>query len=268
MAELDAFDRELAQQSEQGSPLWFDIRIGRFTSSEIYRLIKPGERLMTDEELKARPKTGPGSKSKWTEDPSRLSIDGESYVYEVVAEVLTGQMTPNVKSYATEHGEEFEPYAAEFYENKFGVKTEIISFVPFGDHAGGSPDRIVGDSLLEIKCPYNSAIHLKYMMLTDQYDLKREYPNYYWQIQSNLLWTGKKKAIFVSYDFRFTKNEHKMATVEILPDSKDMDIISTRVAAAIKMKLQIIETLSFCNQLTERDYESATILERDIKDRE
>lgn len=241
---MDALDLALQNISEQGSQRWYDIRTGRFTSSEMYRLIKTGERLMTEDELKARPKSGPGSKSKWIEDPSKLSADGETYIYEKVAEVLTGQPKPQIFSYATRHGEEMEPIAAQYYEEITGLKVEPIAFVPVGDHAGGSPDRAVGDKILEIKCPYNPVQQVKYIMLTDQYDLKREYPEYYWQTMANLLFTGKSACIFATYDYRFEKPQHKLTMLEVLPNMKDFDIITERIAAAVKMKLQILDTLS------------------------
>jgi len=95
---MDNFEKELAQASEQGSQIWHDIRCGRFTSSEMHRLIKSGTRLMTAEELKNRPKTGPGSHAKLTEDPNKFSDDGQTYIEEKVAEVLTGQVDPSLGS--------------------------------------------------------------------------------------------------------------------------------------------------------------------------
>lgn len=242
---MDALDEALAQQAEQGSRRWFDIRTGRFTSSKYSKLIQPGERLMTEDELKARPKSGPGSKTKWTEDTSKLSAGGETYIYQKVGEVLTGQPENEVFSHATAWGDTWEPVAAEQYEKVYGVETKIISFVPFGDHFGGSPDRLVGyDEIIEIKCPYESANQIKYMMLTDQYDLKRNYPDYYWQVMCNLLWTKKRVANFVTFDPRFTEEKHKLTRLQIFPDNKEFQIIIDRGAVAVKMKLQILQTLS------------------------
>src|SRR5574338_579540 len=45
-----------------------NYRVGNFTSSEIYKLMSMGKRPMTEEELAARPKTGPGSKATLVED--------------------------------------------------------------------------------------------------------------------------------------------------------------------------------------------------------
>lgn len=242
---MDAFDKELAQVSEQGSDMWFAVRAGRFTSSKMYHLIASGQRLMTEAELKNRPKSGPGSSTKYTEDPTKFSDKGERYISEVVAEVLTGMPSPQGFSYATQHGEEMEPFAAKYFEEKFGVITDMVPFVPFGDHAGGSPDRKIKDKPegLEIKCPYNPVNQIDYLQLTDQWDLKRLYPEYYWQCMSNLLFTGWEKIHFVTYDHRFTLDKHKMSHIEILPNPKEFDIITKRLAEAIKIKLQILNSL-------------------------
>lgn len=241
----DALDEELASASEQGSPRWFDSRIGRFTASEMHRLIKSGSRLMTDEELKARPKSGPGSSAKTTEDPSKFSEDGETYIYQKVAETLTGEIRSSGYSNATAHGEDMEPLAAQYFVEREGFTHEIVAFVPAGDHAGGSPDRYVnGDEILEIKCPFDPTNQVKYLMLTDQFDLKRSYPAFYWQCMANLLFTGKKLCHFVTYDHRFNDEKHKIAWIKIEPHGADMDLITTKIAAAVKLKLEILKSLA------------------------
>lgn len=243
---MDQFEIELSQASEQGSQQWFDIRAGRFTSSEMWKLMESGTREMTAAELAKRPKTGKGSKSKFIEDPTCLSKTTETYIRTKVAEMLTGQVTPNVWSHATAHGDEMEPFAAEEFAKRYNVEFEILSFVPFGDHAGGSPDRkIKGEnSLLEIKCPYNSANQVSYLMLTDQWDLKRNYPDHYWQCMSNLLFTSADKCYFATYDHRMKDEKHKMFVLEILPKEEDFDRIIIKLEAAVKEKLYLINTLS------------------------
>jgi YqaJ-like recombinase protein len=241
---MDEFDKALSQASEQGSDRWHDIRIGRFTSSEFHKLIQPGKRPMTPEELAARPKSGVGSKAQFTDDNGRLSEGGETYIYQKVSEVLTGQPKPEIYSFATSWGQDWEPVAAEHFEKVYGVKTEPISFVPWGEHFGGSPDRILGDELIEIKCPHESVNQVKYLMYSDQDDLKANHSDYYWQIMCNLLWTQKKVAHFVTFDPRFKDDKHKMSHIKVYPDQKAFDKIIERGKVAVTMKLQIIQTLS------------------------
>lgn len=242
---MDDFDLALAQTAEQGSPIWHDIRAGRFTSSEIHRLIKSGTRLMTAEELKNRPKSGPGSSAKLTEDPSKFSPDGVTYIEEKVAEVLTGECEPNAWSHATAWGDDWEPVAAEYYANKFKVEFEIIAFQPFGEHAGGSPDRKIKGvkAGLEIKCPHRSKNQIGYLQLVDQWDLKRANPDYYWQCMSNLLFMDWDAIYFCGFDPRMKEEKHKLSRIVIEPVESEFDIITKKIEAAVKEKLEILHSL-------------------------
>jgi len=243
---MDAFDLALAEASEQGSQMWTDIRAGRFTASEMHRLMKSGTRDMTPAELKLRPKEGPGKTAKKIEDPRCLSPDTKSYIYEKVAETLTGIAKQKVFSYATAHGEEMEPIAAEEF-SKFmgGLQYEILSFVPFGDHAGGSPDRKIKgrNEIVEIKAPYNSVNQVNYLMLTDQWDLKRDYPDHYWQCQSNNLFTRSDVCHFVTYDHRMKEDKHKIVHIEVKPIAEDFELIGVKLGTAIKEKEDILKLL-------------------------
>lgn len=242
---MDAFDLELAGQSEQGSQAWFDVRAGRFTSSQMHLLMSSGTRPMTDAELRARPKTGKGSASKFIEDPTVLSKATTTYIRAKVAETLTGHTAEEVNSAPTRWGDDFEPIAAEYFAEKTGLEFEIISFVPFGDHAGGSPDRLIKGTkeILEIKCPFNSANQIDYLMLTDQWDLKSEYPEYYWQCMSNLLFLDSPLCHFVTYDHRMKDDKNKMVYIPIKPVQEDFDRIIIKLEAAIKEKLYLLSII-------------------------
>ena len=243
---MDEFEKALAEQSEQGSQLWQDIRAGRFTSSEFHRLMKPGYRLMTDDELKNRPKGGKGSKSIWTEDETAMSDDALSYVYEKVAEVLSGQAKPSVFAHATAWGDEWEPEAAEHFTKITGIEWDAISFTPFGDHAGGSADRKIRNKNegLVIKCPYNQKNHIQNLLTVDQASFKQLNPEYYWQDMANLLWTGWDKIYHVSYDPRMREDRHKMAILEIFPIEKEFDLIAKKLEGAVKEKLATLKSLN------------------------
>jgi hypothetical protein len=242
---MDSFDLAVSQASEQGSEVWHNIRAGRFTSSELHRLIKSGTRPMTKQELDGRPKSGPGSAAKMTEDPTKFSPDGISYIEEKVAEVLTGQVEEQAFSYATAWGNDWEPIAAEFYAERFKCEFEIIAFQPYGDHAGGSPDRkIKGKNKgLEIKCPHRSKNQVNYLQMFDQNDLKTWYPDYYWQCQSNLLFMGWDAIDFCTYDPRMIDDKHKLFVMEVTPNAKDQDLLIVKLEAAIKEKMEILRTI-------------------------
>jgi hypothetical protein len=229
----------------QGSEQWDQIRAGRFTSSELHRLMGAAYREMTSEELKARPKSGKGSGTKRIEVFETLSDKAEEYVKEKVAETITGRPKPSAYAYPLVYGKETEPEAVEYFQEKTGLECEEIGFVAFGDHAGGSPDRMIPGTgeILEIKCPWSIDTQIDYLMITDQWDLKRLKPEYYWQCQGNILFTNAKKCHFVTYDPRYP-DDYRMTHIEIKPDSDAFEAIVKKIEAAVKLKLQYIQLIT------------------------
>jgi hypothetical protein len=229
---------------EQGSDEWRELRVGRFTGSEMFKLVEPGKREMTQDELKARPKTGEGSKTKQIQDVKVLGEKAWTYIYKKVAETLTGQLDEEVYAWPVLRGKEMEGEAVEFFEKRTGMSCDPVGFIPFTDHAGSSPDRMVSDgAVLEIKCPSNSKNQVEYLMLTDYFDLKREKPEYYWQIQTNILFTGAKKGYFATYDPRFKEEKHRMAILEVPIVPADHDLIIQKLSVATEEKLKIIKLI-------------------------
>lgn len=211
--------------SDQGSDGWNQVRIGRFTSSEMYKL-------MTEPRSKADKEAG------------KLSEGALTYVNIKVAEVLTGQPKAESYAYPLVYGKELEPQAIEYFIKKTGYTYEPAMFVPFGDHSGGSPDGYINENdTLEIKCPFQSENMVDYLMLTDQFDLKRNHPNHYWQVMSNLLFTEKEQLHFVCYDPRMTTEKHRMVHLVIKPDPNDFDLIIKQIEKAVKEKLSLLKLL-------------------------
>jgi hypothetical protein len=227
----------------QGSDQWDQIRVGRFTSSELHRLMGAAYREMTAEELKARPKSGKGSSVKRIEVYDQLSDAAETYIKQKVAETLVGFPNDNTYAYPLVYGKEMEPNAVEYFQNKVGLECKEIGFVAFGDHAGGSPDReLENGEILEVKCPYTIEMQIDYLMLTDQWDLKRLKPDYWWQCQGNLLFTNAKKCHFVTYDPRYPE-KLKMAHIEVRPDEDAQNAIIKKLEAAVKRKLETLKLI-------------------------
>jgi len=186
----DLLKPETAQQHiKQGTDAWDRMRIGRFTSSEIYRL-------MTEPKAVEAKKEG------------KLSEGALTYVYQKVAETLTNQIKQSSYAFPLVYGKDMEEHGRNAFLEKTGFIWDEIGFVSFGDHAGGSPDGIINETdILEVKCPSSIDTHINYLLLTDQWDLKREKPEYYWQVMSNLLFTKKEKGHFVSYDPRYPEDK-------------------------------------------------------------
>jgi hypothetical protein len=206
---------------EQGTPEWDRIRIGRFTASENWRII-----------------VEPKDKTR------KISVETENYVMEKVAEVMTGQCKQQGYAFPLVYGKEQEPNARNLFKERTGLEVEEVGFFPYTDHAGGSPDGIVDDrAILEIKCPYDSRVMLDYLMLTDQWDLKRNFREHYWQCVNNMVFTGKQEGYFVAYDPRMTKDDNKLKIVEISLKEEDENKLLERLPLAIEEKLKVLKLL-------------------------
>lgn len=207
---------------DQRSPEWFDIRKGKFTASEIHRLM--------------------GAKG--------LGKTGESYIWEKVAEELGATMPP-VTTYAMQRGTEMEPYAKEFYSRAFNASVSPAEFIvaPWCNEAGASPDGIVtnwgdqsGIRLIEIKCPMNPTNHLIYFTIKSVADFKREKPEYYWQVQLQMAVTGINQCDFVSF-YPEIDEDFRMVALTVDADPGDIDLMKIRISEAVTMKHEILKTI-------------------------
>ena len=187
------------------SPEWFKDRQGSFTGSEVWKLM-----------------TEPRSKKE------TISKTAETYILEKVWEKLSGKCKSGFDNFATEWGNDNEPKAKKWYTKLTGreVTDSRLVFNPDLKGFTGSPDGEVGeDGLIEIKCPFNGANHLKHCFITTDEYFKAEHPDYYWQIMSYLYLTGRQWCDFVSFDpridcdlgmfiYRVNKNEADEALLE------------------------------------------------------
>jgi putative phage-type endonuclease len=155
---------------EQGSKEWKLLRAGNATASRIADII-------------AKTKTG-------------YSTSRENYLNELVIERF-GVLSEGYTNAAMQHGTETEPFARATYESVNGVMVKQVDYVPHPkiEHSGASPDGIVNDGLLEIKCP-DSKTHFNYI-ISNEVPAKYK-PQMAWQMAC----TGAKWCDFVSYDDR------------------------------------------------------------------
>jgi hypothetical protein len=98
---------------------------------------------------------------------------------------------------------------------------------------------------LEIKCP-SSDEQVNYLLLTDHYDLKRNYANHYWQCVSLMLFTNRKRWNFCTFDPRMKDPKHKMTHLVIEWDKveEDIDACVKALEGAVKIKLELLNSLS------------------------
>ena len=157
---------------EQGSDEWLSMRLGKITASRVKDVLTKGR----------------------GNTPSKTA---ESYMVELMAEILTGESKPFFENDAMRWGTETEPQARSMYEVNNGFVSVVeVAFVEHNEQVGISPDGLIADDgLLEIKCP-NTTTQIK-RALSDDYS-----SDYKAQIQMQLWVTEREWCDFVSFDPR------------------------------------------------------------------
>ena len=157
---------------EQGSDEWLSMRLGKITASRVKDVLTKGR----------------------GNTPSKTL---ESYMVELMADILTGESKPFFENDAMRWGTETEPQARSMYEVNNGFVSVVeVAFVEHNEQVGISPDGLIADDgLLEIKCP-NTTTQIK-RALSDDYS-----SDYKAQIQMQLWVTEREWCDFVSFDPR------------------------------------------------------------------
>lgn len=157
---------------QQGTPEWFAARSGLATASEYATILTKGRK-------------------------GEVSRIRDKYAMELAAERITGIPNPAFTSRPTAWGTEQEPLARSAYELRTGSFVEQAGFIRHPSYlAGCSPDMLVDDDGGgEIKCPYNSDIHLSTIL----WGMPRQHKA---QVQGTLWITGRQWYDFVSFDSR------------------------------------------------------------------
>lgn len=210
---------------------WYKRRLGHFTGSQIGNLF-------------VSPRTKTEGK-----------VFGETaltYIRKVASERLLPQ-------YIVDDDEQFAQYLEEMTvctrDMQRGIDTEDEARMVFELHTGlevnsvgscahpeypffaSSPDGLVGDdAVIEIKCP-KPEVFVEYMGIKTAEDLKKINKMYYYQMQAEMVCTGRKKAYFVAY-CRYVKS--RIIIVEI---DRDEDVVAEmlyRVVEAQKMADEIV----------------------------
>jgi putative phage-type endonuclease len=121
----------------------------------------------------------------------------KDYLTELVVERLTGNPIQKFTTAAMLWGTEQEAAARAAYEQRTGIEVEETGFVAHDVlYAGCSPDGLVDwDGLIEIKCPYNSAVHIETLLGGMPADHMA-------QVQGQMWITGRQWCDFVSFDPR------------------------------------------------------------------
>ncbi len=123
----------------------------------------------------------------------------DTYILDLMADSYSSGEYENYTNAHMERGNELEESARSIYELQTGHKVEQVGFVEYNEFAGCSPDGLVGeDGLIEIKCQADKK-HFR-LMLNGVGEIDS---GYIWQMQMQLLVTGRKWIDFVAYNPNF-----------------------------------------------------------------
>lgn len=178
---------------EQRSEEWFKSRLGKITASNASKVMAKG-------------KSGAESKTR------------ASYMAQLICEILTGERKESFTTEAIQRGIDLEASARNAYSLQFFDRdVSEVGFIECEEYPfiGASPDGLVNDDgLIEIKCP-ETHTHIDTILSG------KPKSDYYWQMQMQMLCTGRKWCDFVSYDDRMPE-EMQMFIIRI--DRNDDDI--------------------------------------------
>jgi putative phage-type endonuclease len=192
---------------EQRSNEWFDQRIGKFTASEIYKLM--------------------GIKG--------LNETGKSYAFDKAVETFTDNVEETFLSFDMAKGVELEPLAfAKFKELKSidFLDVDNCGFFGYCDNSGASPDGLVSDNaILEIKCPKNNTF---FKLVADNVIDDK----YLYQMQMQMLATDREKAYFFNYIV--LNGQEFWHEIVIERDNDIIEKMKSRILEAIEVKKEYL----------------------------
>lgn len=153
----------IIHEMEQGTPEWLEVRKGKMTASNAQAIGNNGKGLKT-------------------------------YIKKITAQkTLNGK--DEFSNGHTERGHELEEQARSLYELETEQTVKQVGFIEHSEYIGCSPDGLVGeDGGLEVKCLDYLAFFEHLLERENAIDSK-----YIWQIQMNLLITGRKWWDYLAY---------------------------------------------------------------------
>lgn len=210
---------------QQRSNDWHTIRRGKFTGSEIWKLM-----------------VEPRSKSEIFSDTTK------TYILEKIAEENSLDEEPLTEFLpaSLQWGIDNEPKAKEWYEKITGNKILEVGFIQlenFEHYCGGSPDGLINyERIIEIKCPYSQANHIWHIMLSPE-EFKKELREYYWQMQFYMAcYEEVKSCDFISFDPRITR-DWRMHIKPIQRNDEDIQLMINKIKMAIEYRQEVIDKL-------------------------
>ena len=214
---------------------WYLARKGKLTASEIYILLANHKEDMTEAEIEQFKKENPKSRVRTKEVP--FSQGTFTYLDGKIAEMFMPEnafleyVEDNAPhSRAMDWGTLMEDSARNRYQEETGNEVLDAPFIPlkgYANFAGGSPDGIIRTGgIIEVKCPFSPAVHIKHFLYETADELREDNLQYYAQCQYNMICVERETGTeipfcdFISYDPRISKSKQ----LKVLRIPKDEEI--------------------------------------------
>lgn len=184
--------------TEQRTEDWFAQRLGKVTASSLHKVL-------------AKTKTGYGA-------------DRGNYLTQLIIERITGQKAESYTNASMQWGIEQEPAARAAYEAHRGVLVTEVGFIPHPtiEMAGASPDGLVEDGMVEIKCP-DSKTALEAWLSKNPVESK-----YFAQMQWQMACAKRPWCDYVIYDPRMPVKA-RLLVVRVTRDDRWLEEAETEV---------------------------------------
>lgn len=186
---------------EQNTPEWDALRLGKFTASG-FRDLFAGKSTATYKKA----------------------------IKKVAYERLTGETPESFHSEYMERGHELEPEAIDKYTiSRFPpIEVQSGAFYELNEWVGCSPDGVVDDGLIEIKCP-SYGVMMDYLV---EQTLPKEY---FYQVHGQMWVTGALWCDFVAYHPKLP-----FFVLRVYRDEEAINLIEKEVNMAIKKAKDLI----------------------------
>lgn len=195
---------------------WYKNRLGRFTASDIIRLLGK-------EGLKT----------------TKQSID--TYAFEKAVETLYGKDEDDIISFDMQRGITLEPMAFKLFKELKSyefIDVNEVGFYKYKQHAGASPDGKCSNNYnLEIKCPRRNKF---FKIVANGYS--EIDPKYIAQMQMQMLASKTEGTYFFNYHLE--NNLEHWHEIIVNRDEKMIDLIKERIIIGTEIKLEYIEKLN------------------------
>lgn len=201
-------------ECDQGSPEWYQARLGRVTSSRVA-------------DMMARTKTG------WGYERAKYEAD-------LICERQTNEVKHGFKSAAMQWGTNTQPQAEKAYAFRTDNELERVGFIIHDELMfGASPDALVNkDGLAEFKCP-ETHTHIETL-------LSQTIPGkYLLQIQWQLYMTERRWCDYVSFDPRMQPSKRLFIRRVHRNESQIQDLVAhaKEFLLGIELKLSRLEAM-------------------------